>query len=98
MIRGAAKAVGMSLHVVALCVLCYIVSAHLVDLTGVLLSRIGMNWIDAVFVASMLGFLYWLIILLWAFSRRGVVRAWLNVGGLTTLTLAGAWLVAGGAR
>jgi len=87
----------MTVHAVALCLLCYVASARLVDVTGVLLSHAGMGWIDAVFVASMIGFLYLMVILLWAFSRRGVVRAWLNVGMLTALAVCAAWLLTGGA-
>jgi len=87
----------MTVHAAALCLLCYVASARLVDVTGALLSRAGMGWIDAVFVASMVGFLYLLVILLWAFSRRGVVCAWINVGTLTALAVCAAWLLTGSA-
>jgi len=98
MIRTVARTSAITLHVVALCLLCYVASSYLVDVTGVLLSRLGMNWIDAVFVASMMGFLYGLVILLWAFSRRGVGRAWLNLGILTALAIGAACLLTGGGR
>lgn len=95
---AALRAAGMTAHAVALCLLCYAASVYLVDVTGILMSRAGMWWIDAVFAASMLGFLYLLVILLWAFSRRGVLRAWLSVGALTALAACAAWLLTGGAR
>ena len=85
---AASRALGRLLqivHVVALCVLAYVASARLVDLTGMLVHRAGMAWADAVLIASMAGFLVMLLILLWAFSRRSALHGWLGVGGLAGL-------------
>jgi len=86
---------GWTVHAVAICLLSYLASARLINMTGVLLRRAGMTFPDAVLAASMAGFLYLLLILLWAFSRRGVLRTWLSVGALTALALLGAWLLEG---
>ena len=79
--------VGWAAHAVAICLLSYFVSVRLVDATGVLLYRMGLVWFDAAIAASMAGFVYWLVILLWAFSRRGVWRARGSMGVLTALAM-----------
>ncbi|MFT3757598.1 hypothetical protein [Thauera sp.] len=94
-LAGALKAAAMTAHAVAICLLAYVASARLADLTGVLLHRLGMAWTDAVLNASMLGFLYLLIILLWAFSRRSVLRTWLGAGGLAAAAVLAAWMLGG---
>ncbi|MFT3720535.1 hypothetical protein [Pseudorhodoferax sp.] len=86
---------GWTVHAVAICLLAYLASARLVDVTGIVLRRAGMTFPDAVMAASMAGFLYLLLILLWAFSRRGVLRTWLCAGGLAGLALLGAWMLGG---
>jgi hypothetical protein len=85
--RKTLRVVGLTCHVAAICVLAYDTSARLVDLTGVCLYQLGLAWSDAVVVTSMLGFLFLLAILLWAFSRRSILRTWLHVGALAAVTL-----------
>ncbi|WP_341645516.1 hypothetical protein [Thauera sp. SDU_THAU2] len=92
---GALRAAGMTVHAVAICLLAYVASARLTDATGVLLHRAGMAWTDAVLSASMAGFLYLLIVLLWAFSRRGVLRTWVSVGGLSAAAVLVMWMLEG---
>ena len=91
-IPGLAPAV-LTAHVVTLCGLAYFASARLVDATGMLLHRVGMARADAVVAASMAGFLYLLFTLIWAFSRRSLLRQWLSVGGLTGLALLMVWMI-----
>ncbi|GAA5232545.1 hypothetical protein FOZ76_00635 [Verticiella sediminum] len=86
---------GLSAHVVAVCLLAYLASARLVDATGVLLHRMGMTQGDAVVTASMAGFLYLWAMLMWAFSRRSVLRTWLCVGSLAGLAVLAAWMLGG---
>tara|TARA_R110002033_G_scaffold122627_1_gene165217 strand:- start:7053 stop:7400 length:348 start_codon:yes stop_codon:yes gene_type:complete len=83
---------GMAAHSIAICLLCYLSSAQLVNTTGALLYHMGMQWTDAVVVTSMLGFIYLVLILLWAFSRNGVPQTWLNVTSLTGLSIFMAWI------
>ena len=85
----------MTVHAVALCALAYIASVLLVNVSGILLHRLGLAWTGSVLVSSMLGFLIWLIILLWAFSSREALRNWMNVGGLTSAAWLLAWLLGG---
>ena len=92
---GALRAAGMTVHAVAICLLAYVASARLADATGVLLHRVGMAWTDAVLNASMLGFVYMLVILLWAFARRSVLRTWLGAGGLAAAAVLAAWMLGG---
>lgn len=84
---------GMVAHSIAICLLCYLSSGQLVNTTGALLYHMGMQWTDAVVVTSMLGFIYLVLILLWAFSRNGVLRTWLNVSSLTGFSIFMAWII-----
>lgn len=84
---------GMVAHSIAICLLCYLSSTQLVNITGALLYHMGMAWSDAVVVTSMLGFIYLMLILLWAFSRNGVLRTLLNVSSLTGFSLFMAWII-----
>ncbi|MCB2383314.1 hypothetical protein KV201_14140 [Shewanella sp. SR1] len=84
---------GMVAHSIAICLLCYLSSGQLVNTTGALLYHMGMPWTDAVVVTSMLGFIYLVLILLWAFSRNGVLRTWLNVSSLMGFSIFMAWII-----
>lgn len=94
-LAGALGAAGMTAHAAAICLLAYYACLRLVDATGIVLYRMGMVWFDAVVSASMAGFVYLLIILLWAFSRRGVWRQWTAMAVLAALAVAAAWLLGG---
>lgn len=83
---------GLVAHAIAICLLAYLASSRLVDVTGVLLHRMGMKDTDAVMAASMAGFLYLWVILMWAFAQRSIARAWLSVGGLAGAAMAAAWM------
>ncbi|MFT3799684.1 MAG: hypothetical protein QM766_00560 [Burkholderiaceae bacterium] len=93
--EAVARRAGWTLHAVAICLLSYLASARLIDVTGMLLRRAGMTFPDAVMAASMAGFLYLLLILLWVFSRRGLLRTWLCAGGLAGMALLATWMLGG---
>jgi hypothetical protein len=59
----------------------YLLCAALVGLTGAALAALGMARAEAVVLAAMLGFLQYLLVLLWAFSVRSVLRLWIVVTG-----------------
>lgn len=86
---GLGKA-ALVLHVLAICLLAYFASAWLVDATAVILVLAGAAKPDGVLIASMAGFVYLCLILLWAFSQRSIQRTWIYVGGLALL----AWALA----
>lgn len=72
----------------------YAVTALAVAAAGALLARLGMARAEAVPLAAMLGFLGYLVILLWGFSVARVGRLWLGLAasavGLASLLL---WLM-----
>lgn len=60
----------------------YALTAAAVPLAGLLLSQAGMPRSEAATLAMMLGFVFYAIVLLWAFSVRSLVRLWgVLVGG-----------------
>lgn len=65
----------------------YAFTASLVALLTVLLTHAGLPRSEAVVSASMLGFVFYLLVLLWAFSVRSLVRLWLLLAGGTVLAL-----------
>lgn len=64
----------------------YAFTAALVALLTIALAHAGLPRSEAVVSASMLGFLVYLVVLLWAFSVRGLVRLWAVLAGATALT------------
>lgn len=63
----------------------YAVSAALVALITVALAALGMARSEAVVGASLLGFVLYLLVLLWAFSVRSLARLWAGLVGGTAL-------------
>jgi hypothetical protein len=84
--------ISMVVHSIVICLLCYISSSQLVNITGAVLFHLGMTWTDAVVVASMTGFIYLPVILMWAFSRGNTLLTWVNVICFTGITFVAAWL------
>jgi hypothetical protein len=66
----------------------YAFSAVWVAALGGLLVYAGLQRSDAVVLAAMLGYLFFLVFLVWCFAQRSVARIW-------TVTLAGSALCAG---
>lgn len=58
----------------------YALTALSVAVGAVALSRAGMVRSEAVALAAMLGFVLYLVLLLWGFSVRKVGRLWLGFG------------------
>jgi len=58
----------------------YALTALTVAVGAVALSRAGMARSEAVALAAMLGFVLYLVLLLWGFSVRRVGRLWLGFG------------------
>ena len=87
-LRNVVQPAATASHVVGLCALAYFASAQLVGLSGLLAWWAGMRQGDAVMLAIMLGFIYLLVLLLWAFSRERRRNAWLLLGGLSLLAWA----------
>lgn len=63
----------------------YAVSAAVVALLAVGLTRLSMARSEAVVSASLLGFVLYLLVLLWAFSVRSLWRLWAGVVGGSAL-------------
>ncbi|MES2950144.1 MAG: iron uptake protein [Pseudomonadota bacterium] len=65
----------------------YGISAALVALLAVGLTAAGLARSEAVVTASLLGFVLYLVVVLWAFSVRSLARLWVCLGGGTALLL-----------
>src|SRR5262245_64814207 len=65
----------------------YVFSAAWVAALGGLLAAAGMARSDAVVLAAMLGFVFFLVFLVWAFTQRSVARVW-TVAALGTAACA----------
>lgn len=59
----------------------YALSSLTVAASGVILARWGMARSEAVVLASMLGFVLYLMLLLWACCVRSLARLWLILAG-----------------
>jgi len=71
----------------------YAVTALAVAACGAALASAGMVRSEAVALCAMLGFVFYLVLALWAFSVRSVMRLWLVLGGLAALLAALWWAV-----
>jgi len=63
----------------------YAFTAAAVAAASAALPLVGMSRSDAVVLAATLGFVLYLLVLLWAFSVRGLVRLWVTLAGATLL-------------
>lgn len=66
----------------------YVVTALAVTTAGAVLARLGMARSDAVVTAAMLGFIVYLLLLLWGFAVRSPARLWLALTGGAALLMA----------
>lgn len=70
----------------------YALSALTVVAAGAVLARWGMARSEAVVLASMLGFVLYLVVLLWAFCVRSLARLWLVLaGGMAAMAALAQW-------
>ena len=83
----------LALRVVGAIVGGYAVTALAVAACSAALAHAGMVRSEAVALCAMLGFVFYLVLALWAFSVRSVVRLWLVLGGLAALLAALWWAV-----
>ncbi len=63
----------------------YIACAALVALVAVGLAALGLTRSEAVVTASLLGFVFYLLVVLWAFSVRKLAWLWACLAGGTAL-------------
>ncbi|WP_137173577.1 iron transporter [Massilia sp. HP4] len=54
----------------------YLLTALTVIAAGAVLARLGMARSEAVALSSMLGFVFYLVLLVWAFGVRSAARLW----------------------
>jgi hypothetical protein len=79
--RGLAPGLDIGLRILGAVAGGYAVTALAVAAAGALLARLGMARAEAVVLAAMLGFVAYLVLLLWSFSVKRVTRLWLVLAG-----------------
>jgi hypothetical protein len=79
--HGMARIIRVSLRVLGAVFGGYALTALTVASAGAALARLGMARSEAVVLAAMLGFVAYLVLLLWAFSVRSVARLWAMLAG-----------------
>lgn len=67
-------------HVVGAVAGGYLLTVLTVIAGGAVLARLGMARSEAVALSSMLGFVFYLALLVWAFSVRSAARLWIVLG------------------
>lgn len=75
------RAARIVLHLLGVVAGGYAVTALAVAALGALMARLGMARSEAVTLAAMLGFVVYLVLLLWGFSVTSVTRLWLALAG-----------------
>jgi hypothetical protein len=85
----------IALRIVAAVPAGYALSALGVSALGAALTAAGLARADAVIVASMLGFVFYLLWLLWAFAVRSLSRLYAVLLCAATLALGVHWLAGG---
>jgi len=81
------------LHVLGAVVGGYALTALTVATTGALLARLGMARSEAVVLASMLGVVAYLAVLLWSISAKSVLRQWAVLTSGAMAMAGWSWLV-----
>lgn len=71
----------------------YVFCAALVALASTVLPLTGMPRSEAVVLSAMLGFVLYLLMLMWAFSVRSLLRLWAVLAGGAAGTYGVVWLV-----
>ncbi|MDY0976217.1 iron uptake protein [Massilia sp. CFBP9012] len=66
----------------------YLLTVLTVIAAGAVLARLGMARSEAVALSSMLGFVFYLALLVWAFSVRPAARLWIVLAAGVVLTAA----------
>ncbi|MEM1096270.1 MAG: iron uptake protein [Bacteroidota bacterium] len=71
----------------------YLLTEAVVSLLAAMLAAVGMVRSEAVVLSMMLGFVIYLLLLLWAFAERRLLRLWIVFGGATALAMGAVRLV-----
>lgn len=71
----------------------YALSAAAVPLAAQLLMHAGMARGEATVLCMMLGFVFYLLVLLWAFRVRSLARLWAVLAAATGAAAAARWLL-----
>lgn len=71
----------------------YALAALAVAALGAVMTQIGMARAEAVTLAAMLGFVLYLMLLLWGFSVKSVTRLWLTLAGGAAALASLLWVV-----
>lgn len=90
--HGATKIARVSQHVLGVVFGGYVLTALLVASAGAGMARLGMARSEAVILAAMLGFVAYLVLLLWGFSVKSVARLWLVLASGAAALVALLWL------
>lgn len=83
----------MSLRILGAVAGGYGVTALAVAAAGALLARLGLARAEAVVLAAMLGFLVYLVILLWGFSVARVAKLWAGLAAAAAALAGLLWLM-----
>lgn len=71
----------------------YALSAAALTVMGALLTRFGMLRSEAVVLSTMLGFVFYLMLLIWAFAERSLARLWVGIAGGLAVCASVLWLL-----
>lgn len=71
----------------------YALTALAVAALGAVMTQLGMARAEAVTLAAMLGFVLYLMLLLWSFSVKSGTRLWLTLAGGAAALAGLLWLV-----
>ena len=90
--RGA-RTLRIGLRVLGAVVGGYALTVLAVAALGAVMAQLGMARAEAVTLAAMLGFVLYLMLLLWGFSGKSVTRLWLTLAGGAAALVGLLWLV-----
>lgn len=90
--HSAARIARVSLHVLGAVFGGYALTALMVASAGAVMARLGMARSEAVVLAAMLGFVAYLVLLLWGFSVKSVARLWVVLASGAAALVALLWL------
>lgn len=71
----------------------YVLTALMVASAGALMARLGMARSEAVVLAAMLGFIAYLVLLVWGFGAKNVARLWAVLASGAAALAGLLWLV-----
>lgn len=90
--HSAARIARVSLHAVGAVFGGYALTALMVAAAGALMARLGMARSEAVVLAAMLGFVAYLVLLLWSFGVESAARLWATLASAAAALAGLLWL------